>query len=698
MRPLITLLLLLAPTILTGASSPSSVEDILLSYAEATSDTARYRVLKATIDFTATADPEGILQELKARPQVQGKDKGASGALLAFLQAEALYYADQSDEALRWYLRAIDRAEQQVETDPILLSTLCAALGYVTEEVNGSLPAVRYYLKGLRYAEASGLPREIADVNYSLATTYATLNDFDDALRHARQSFAIDLESSDPANIATDLRFLTDLSLKNQDLIGAERYAKLALGRISALTNQRLIGSLHRCRADVFLARQRPDSALVHINMAIALEEENHASDRLAAHLLIRARAYAQIGDLRAALSQLDRGEQEANNREQGKQLTGILLLRAELLQQSGQQTASLAVAETARQLAIKQKRPDLEIRAIDLLAAHHEAAGSLPLALHLRQRQIVLQDSIHQNITQAQLGIAAARFDVQRIGYEKQALQFDVDLLEEKIRANRRARWLMVSIFILVLGLMALFLYQRNRRAQLQRALHVQQIQIKDRNRMEAELQAIRSQLNPHFMFNSLNSINDFILRSKRDDASDYLIKFSKLMRLTLNHSKENAIPFREELAALRLYVELEALRFDNALQYRFDLEDGLTANEDFRVAALVVQPFVENAIWHGLSHSKAERRLTISFTRQGDELHCRVEDNGIGRAVSNRINAGRRHRSQGQSMIRNRLHLLEQLHGRRAHYRVTDRQPQGTIVLLTLPILATSTPNTHA
>ncbi|WP_020571581.1 histidine kinase [Neolewinella persica] len=698
MRTLIYLFLLLPLPVLAGALPATSVEDILVQYAAARTDTARYRVLKATIDYTATADPRLLLQELGARPQVQGEEGGASSSLLAFLRAEANYYANESDEALRWYATAIDRAEQRPLPDAILLSTLYAALAYVTEEVRGSLPAVRHYLKGLTYAEASGLPREIADVNYSLATTYATLNDFDDALRHARQSFAIDLESGDPANIATDLRFLADLSLKNQDLAGAERYANLALDRIPALTNQRLIGSLHRCRAEVFLARQRPDSALVYINRAIALEAQNHASDRLAANLLIRARAYAQLGEVDLVLHHLDQAEREAANRDQGKQLPGILLLRAELLQRSGRGVASMAAAGDARGLAREQKRPDLELQAISLLAQHHEAAGSLPLALHLRQRQIVLQDSIHHNITQAQLGIAAARFDVQRIGYEKQALQFDVDLLEEKISADRRARWLMVSIFLLALGLMTLFLYQRSRRNQLQRALHVQQLQIKDRNRMEAELQAIRSQLNPHFMFNSLNSINDFILRSKSDDASDYLIKFSKLMRLTLNHSKENAIPFREELAALRLYVELEALRFDNALQYRFELEDGLTANEDFHVAALVVQPFVENAIWHGLSHSKVERRLTVSFSRQGDVLHCRVEDNGIGREASARINAGRRHRSRGQSMIRNRLHLLEQLHGRRAHYRITDRLPQGTIVLLTLPILPAPKPDSHA
>lgn len=698
MRTLILLSLLLCFPAQTLAFSLISVEDILGQYAGATTDTARYRVLKETIDYTATADPELLLQELEARPQVQGKEEGADPALSAFLRAEANYYANNSDEALRWYTMAIDRAEQRSVTDAILLSTLYAALAYVTEENKGSLSAVRYYLKALSYAQASGLPREIADVNYSIASTYAILNDFEDALRHARQSFAIDLKTGDPANIATDLRFLTSLSLKNQDMEGADRYANLALEHVSALNNPRLIGSLHRSKAEVLLARQQPDSALVHIDKAIALEEQIHASDRLAAQLLIRARAYTQLGNYPLALTHLDRAAQEATNREQRKKLPGILLLRADIEQRSGRPTASLITAEEALRLAREQQRPDLELQAITLLAEHHETTGALSTALHLRQRQNVLQDSLHQNLSQAQLGIAAARFDVQRIGYEKQTLQFNLTLLEEKIRADRKVRWLMIFIFFLVLGLMALFLYQRYRQAQLQKTLHLQQLQIKDRVRMEAELQAIRSQLNPHFMFNSLNSINDFILRSESDDASDYLIKFSKLMRLTLNHSKENAIPFREELAALKLYVELEALRFDNALNYQFQLEGGLNAKEDFFVPALMLQPFVENAIWHGLSHSKAERCLTIHFSWQGENLHCRVEDNGVGRGASARINAGRQHRSQGQSMIRNRLHLLEQLHGRRANYQISDRLPQGTIVLLTLPILPAPTSSPHA
>lgn len=672
------------------------MESILAQYARATSDTARYRILKETIDFTAAADPHSLLRELEARTRVPGEDEGASGALPAFFRAEASYYADNSAEALKWYARAIDRAERAVDTDAILLSTLNAAIAYVTEEVHGSLPAIRYYLQALTHAEASGLPREIADVNYSLATTYATLNDFEGALRHARESFAIDLESGDPANIATDLRFLTDLSLKNQDLTGAERYANLALERLPGLSNARLIASLQRCKAEVLIVQNQPDSALAYIDRAIALEEQNHASDRLAAQLLIRAKAYVQLGRHSLAMDILDRAEREATDREQRKQLPGVLLLRADIAKRLDQKADVLEAAAAARQLTHEQGRPDLELQAIRLLAEHHETTGALNLALHLRQRQIVLQDSIHQNITKARLGIAAARFDVQRIGYEKQALQFDVALLEEKVRANRRARWLMGSIFLLALGLMALFVYQRYRRVQLQHTLHAQQLQIKDRNRMEAELQAIRSQLNPHFMFNSLNSINEFILRSESDDASDYLIKFSKLMRLVLNHSKENAIPFREELAALKLYVELEALRFDNTLEYRFELEEGLTASDECQVPALLLQPFVENAIWHGLSHCKTERCLTLNFRREGDDIFCRVEDNGVGRAESSRIYAGRKHRSQGESLISNRLHLLEKLHGRSASYHITDRRPQGTIVLLTLPILPTT--STHA
>src|SRR6188508_2969786 len=118
-------------------------------------------------------------------------------------------------------------------------------------------------------------------------------------------------------------------------------------------------------------------------------------------------------------------------------------------------------------------------------------------------------------------------------------------------------------------------------------------------------EMQALRAQMNPHFMFNSLNSINNFILKNDPDNASDYLTKFSRLMRLILDNSRSEWVLLENELKALQLYIELEAVRFDNAFKYSMEVTKDVDP-ETMMVPPLIIQPYVENAIWHGLLHRK--------------------------------------------------------------------------------------------
>ena len=120
-----------------------------------------------------------------------------------------------------------------------------------------------------------------------------------------------------------------------------------------------------------------------------------------------------------------------------------------------------------------------------------------------------------------------------------------------------------------------------------------------------ELEMQALRAQMNPHFIFNSLSSINHFVLKNETEAASDYLTKFSKLIRTVLNNSKKSMVSLEEELEMLRLYLEMENLRFKNAFSYGIHLDEMVKPTCIF-IPPLLFQPFVENAVWHGLMHKK--------------------------------------------------------------------------------------------
>lgn len=206
-----------------------------------------------------------------------------------------------------------------------------------------------------------------------------------------------------------------------------------------------------------------------------------------------------------------------------------------------------------------------------------------------------------------------------------------------------------------------------------------------------DIEMLALRSQMNPHFLFNSLNTLEYFILSGEEQKASDYLAKFSRLLRMILNHSREEAIPLAEELAALRLYLDLEATRFGEEFGYRVEA-DAAVDQHALLIPPMLLQPFVENAILHGLRPSRQlTKRLGIRI--RAEDPHTvifEVEDNGIGRhrAAELRRNPAVQRKSHGLEITRQRVDLFNRqnpAHLRVDWYDLNDEGQTGTLVRMT-------------
>ena len=176
-----------------------------------------------------------------------------------------------------------------------------------------------------------------------------------------------------------------------------------------------------------------------------------------------------------------------------------------------------------------------------------------------------------------------------------------------------------------------------------------------------ELEMQALRAQMNPHFIFNCLSSINRFILKNESETASDYLTKFSRLIRMVLNNSKKASIILEDELEMLRLYLDLERLRFKNAFDYNITFRNNFDAASIF-IPPLLLQPFAENAIWHGLMHKEGHGMLDVAFELENNMLHCYITDNGIGRknAEALKSKSAEKQKSMGMQITAERLALL--------------------------------------
>lgn len=210
-----------------------------------------------------------------------------------------------------------------------------------------------------------------------------------------------------------------------------------------------------------------------------------------------------------------------------------------------------------------------------------------------------------------------------------------------------------------------------------------------------EVEMQALRAQMNPHFIFNCLNSINRYIVKSDQATASLYLTRFARLIRLILDNSNSKNVILSHELEALKLYIEMEALRFDKKFDYSIDVDK--TVNPDnVEVPPLIIQPYVENAIWHGLLHKEMPGCLCISVSMPEENmLECIIEDNGVGRqkAKDLKSKSATTRKSLGMKLTEDRLTLLNRYAELNATIDIIDLsngngEATGTKVILKIPV----------
>ena len=209
-----------------------------------------------------------------------------------------------------------------------------------------------------------------------------------------------------------------------------------------------------------------------------------------------------------------------------------------------------------------------------------------------------------------------------------------------------------------------------------------------------KARLEALRSQMNPHFIFNSLNAIQECILTNKVDAAYQYLSQFSKLQRMVLSNSEKEFIPLSNELEMLLLYLSLESLRFSQSFSYTINVDKNIDT-DDIDIPSMLIQPYVENALWHGLRTKTGDKVLIINYEQKEEQLIITIDDNGMGREKAADIKAqklGTPTESKGTILSEQRLHILSLKYKAQINIDVIDKvndkkEAMGTSVIIKLP-----------
>lgn len=215
------------------------------------------------------------------------------------------------------------------------------------------------------------------------------------------------------------------------------------------------------------------------------------------------------------------------------------------------------------------------------------------------------------------------------------------------------------------------------------------------EKNVNQSKLKAIKSQMNPHFFYNALNTLQSYILSNEKKEAIDYLSKFSNLTRTILEMTEKDWISISDEIKTLTLYLDIEKARFDNDLNYSIIVDPNLDIDSS-KIPSMLIQPYVENAIKHGLLHKKESKILNIGFDKIDDTLTIKIDDNGIGRQKSNALNQikNKNHQSFATNALQSRIDLLNQYNKKNITIEIIDKYtitnlPSGTTVLIKIPLV---------
>lgn len=631
-------------------ASAQSVDSLVAQLPQAKNDIEKADLLNDIADGYKSSDPprmgEYAAKALELSRKI--KYKAAEGYALLNLGNAGILSGNYA-EALKRFTAAQTVFESEYAANPkeekvkAGLAKAYGSIGIVFSEQSNYARALQYHLKAVPLYETLDEPLRLARVYNNIGVVYKSLkNDFK-ALEYFVKAQKIQEKSADPT-IGITVTNIGNIYLAQRNYPKAFEYYQKAKSMFNGFPNPRGMGELLN---NLGLYYMRTG------NFAKAHESWNEAIRTFAAidDKFGTADTYAHLSRYFLNVNRPDDALSYANK--------------------------SLALAN---ELGIPEHVVQAQKMLSDIYAKKNQADLAL---LHFRKYSDAKDSlNLHENIRKSVQAEMNFEFD-KREALQKKEREKREMLFSEQSKRHALQTFFIVLFTLLLFGIIFL-IYNR---LQLKKTLTLQ------KELAEYEQKALHLQMNPHFVFNCLGSISSFIVQNGTDSAIKYLSKFSKLMRLTLEYSKESLIPIDKEIESLQNYLELEQLRFNQV--FDFGIEKSADIEDDTAIPPLLLQPFVENAIIHGLMPKKEQGRIDVKFALSGDNLVCTIADDGIGIDKSRQMKeqSVSVHKSMALDITKKRLEMIRAMTSRKANVDITERADDlgnviGTQVVITLPI----------
>ncbi len=609
--------------------------------------------------------------------------RAGAGAVLSTM-AMAHKNVGRLDTAMELYGRSM--AQHRSANDLRGLVFCYNGMGRVYEIKGENDSALANYGKVVELARQLGLDDMESSGYGNLGNVYASMGRIGEAIDMTYRSLAIAERIGDVRGTAACLTTVSSLKASLGDRQSALELLQEALAKYRQVDYRQGEMTASSGIGEMLLLMDRPDSAIIMLESALALERAADAKDLMGNTLRRLGEAYRDVGrpaDARRLLHEAAQLARDLGDKP-GESIAYALIGKVDLDQ--GNARAALERCTTGLALAPPNTATAERRENCECLYLANKALGNGMAALKFYEAFIGTRDSISNARSRDELTRRDLLYDFSKqqladsMSYAVERAQLEGARTIESLRADQnlnRALATGAGAVLLLGGIGAWTMSDRRRRH--------------ERFEKEAatlETQALRSQMNPHFIFNALNSISAFVQRNDQDSATSYLSKFARVMRSVLENSRHAEVPLADDLEALRGYLELERMRMENKFDFTITVDPEMDP-EEVMVPPLVVQPFVENAIWHGMAGKEGKGHISLNVIRRKGQMIWTIEDDGAGRNAKKTAPAEGgpvKKTSLGTAITRARLDLVQKQHGGKAGFHYTDL-PQGTRVEVEMP-----------
>lgn len=528
-------------------------------------------------------------------------------------------------QCIHHFSKAIGISERSGDSTSMLI--LSVNIGNIYLSTGDYPKALNYYHKSLEINKSVNNTSFLGDIYNNIGLIHQQQKEYPEALDYHKKSLAIKLNVNDLSGIVNSHKNISDCYLFVQQIDSAEKYLQAGIKHAQKLNNLQLLSEFYHSQSSLDSINGNYLQSMQHLKMHMMYKDS------------LNANAKNEVIEELKTKYQTEQKENEIQILTKSKQIQELEIKNTK----SALNTQLLLAKQQEQELDIINKEKNLQ---------------SLQLELSSEE---INRKKLENQIQKDELNLKT----------------LENKLLEQKAADEKFAKLLIIFIALSILLILSvLYLFYRNK----QKAEYNFQI-------ANMELKALKAQMNPHFIFNALNAVDNYIFTNQNRKASEFLSKFSKLIRNILNHSYFDEISLEDELQSLQVYLDLQAENYNQSFSHAIHVEKNLQADE-ISVPPLLIQPFIENAIIHGVLPLKEKGHISIEISTKNNHLIFDIKDNGIGRKKSNEIKKNNVYKTEsfGLKISKKRIELLKQKHIN-SSIQFIDLS-QGLQVIISIPL----------